>query len=123
MNCLSQNEALVVLKLFKNYIEHARKIHRKGSQYYYRRAYRLESLDKCERHYQYFKHLDPAAACRVIPRLTKELYEILPIRDNNSYASTLKRLEELLQLCETINNKTHEVREPGYQYSDQQSLV
>ncbi|MFZ4569733.1 MAG: hypothetical protein ACOYM0_01230 [Bacteroidales bacterium] len=123
MNCHSQSEAFQVIRLFKNYVEHAGKIHRKGSQYHYRRAYRLDSLDKCKRHYQYFKHLDPAAACRVIPRLRKELYDILPIRDNNSYDSTLKRLEELLQLCETINNKTHEVREPSYQHSDQQSLV
>lgn len=118
MNCPMQSEAFQVIRLFKNYVEHARKIHRKGSQYYYRRAYRLESLEKCERHYQYFKHLDPAAACRMIPRLRNELYEVLPIRDNNSYASTLKRLEDLLQLCETINNKTHEFNKAGYQHTD-----
>jgi len=123
MNCHSQNEALVVLRLFKNYIEHALKIHRKGSQYYYHRAYRLEALDKCEIHYQYFKHLDPAAACRVIPRLRKELYDILPIQDNNSYASTLKRLEYLLQLCENINTKTHEINKSCNRSKDQQNSL
>lgn len=114
----NNNEASHALRLFKNYIEHARKIHLKGSRFHYRRAHRLAALDTCNKYYQCYKNSDPVAVCRVIPRLRKELYDILPIRDNNSYESTLKRLEDLLQLCETINNKTHEFNKAGYQHTD-----
>jgi hypothetical protein len=106
-----------VIRLFKNYVEHARKIHNKGNPYQYRRAIRLEALSKCETHYAYFKNLSPLAACRIIPKLENYLLEILPIKSNNSYEGSLKRLEYLLQLCNSIN-KSYEVRANGDQHHD-----
>lgn len=118
MNCHSHNQAVNSLRLFKNYIEHARQIHLKGNPHYYRRAYRLESLDKCERYYQYLKFINPVVACGMIPRFKKEMYDILPMYANSSYSATLKRLEDLLTLCETININKHEVRKTSYEHSN-----
>ena len=112
------NETVLSIRLLKNYIEHARKIHNKGNPHYYRRLDRLDALARCERHYEYFKLLHPIIACRLIPTLKRDLYTILPVMANSSYQGSLKRLENLLQLCETINKQTHEVREPGHQYQD-----
>jgi len=89
----------------KNFVKHAEIIHKRGNPAYYKKAYRLESLDKCIRYAGYIDGLDHLHACRVILRLRPDLERILPVPSNHSYSHSLERLNDLLSYCVTQNNK------------------
>jgi len=105
---MNQNESFTILHLFKNYIYHAKRIHRKSNKLFYRREYRLEAVDRCERYLDAYK-FTPHVLHRVIPVIKNDLYAILPISTNSSYQSSLKKLNDLLILCQNLNTK-HETR-------------
>lgn len=97
-----------ILKLFMNYVNHAKILHNTGRPEYYRRMDQLAALEKCTSYLHSFRGRNHLAICKVIPKLKHELEIILPVPSNSSYDSTRHRLTYLLILCEMVNKNSQQ---------------
>ena len=100
---MNNPDLIILYRLLKNYVHHARKIHAKSRKELYRTEPRLKAIDDCLRYLNAFQPGSPAFA-NIIPHITPQLNTILPGKTNRSYQSSLQKLNEIVKISQKIKN-------------------
>ncbi len=87
-----------LLKLFRNYVLHKKRIITSSRSEYYQRKPIRESLEVLERYLGLLPGYKLRGICRVIQVHEEDLRNILPTEENPSYQGSLEKLNQLIKL-------------------------
>jgi hypothetical protein len=102
-------KSYIILK-FEKFVLHKKKLQNTGNSNFYNFIPFIKSLERLLNYVSYFQNESLNKICSCIVLLEKDLQNILPTQNNNSYNSSKSTLTEMISFCkiELSNTKRDE---------------
>jgi hypothetical protein len=108
---MNDQDYIKLQKMFRSFVIHAKVIHKRSKDSYYKSSSTVASLDKCLPYIDAFRVFSSGYANAVLS-LQNDLRRILPKKSNSSYQSSITRLNEMIALSYKIKNESTRVNKP-----------
>lgn len=103
-NYINRSKLGYIHIMFERYVNHARILFETGDSDYYRKAVKMEALERCIRYNQWLQGKDLSTICKVILQLEEPMKQILPKPSNPSYSSSETSIVDMMIFCKSELN-------------------